>query len=198
MGSGTFRKEKETKSLHYTLSRCYSSVVITFSGFPQHWMIIFYQFGNLLDDRVQKLRRLVVLTVKFNYNLTIKVTNNSTAPCGNSQHYWANVGEFLRPCWRWCAKGCNNFQQCGDLQQSVGRIQPIRICKPCVLLVRGPNNVGRTVKTDQILLYHATVITEQDKFWELFALSLTSFKLCATNLTCNNMQQGVQTNGFNM
>ena len=54
-----------------------------------------------------------------------------------------------RACWQWCAIGCNNSQQCWDLQCIVGRIQPIRLCKPCVMSVRGPNSVGRAVQTDQ-------------------------------------------------
>ena len=49
---------------------------------------------------------------------------------------------------QWRANGCNNFQQCWDLQCIVGRIQPIiSLCKPCVMSVRGPNNVGRAVQT---------------------------------------------------
>ena len=44
--------------------------------------------------------------------------------------------------------GCNNSQQCWDLQCIVGRILPISLCKQCVMSVRGPNNVGRAVQTD--------------------------------------------------
>ena len=47
--------------------------------------------------------------------------------------------KLLRACWQWCANGCNNAQQCWYL----GRIQPISLRKPCVMSVRGPNNVGR-------------------------------------------------------
>ena len=46
------------------------------------------------------------------------------------------------------ANGCNNSKQCWDLQCIVGRIQPIRPRKPCVMRVRGINNVGRAVQTD--------------------------------------------------
>ena len=53
--------------------------------------------------------------------------------------------ELLRPCWQWCANGCNNSQHCWDLQCIVGRIQPISLCKPCVMSVHGPNNVGGAV-----------------------------------------------------
>ena len=50
--------------------------------------------------------------------------------------------ELLHPCWQWCANGCNNSQQCWDLQCIVGRTQPISLCKPCIMSVRGPSNVG--------------------------------------------------------
>ena len=48
------------------------------------------------------------------------------------------------------ANGRNNSQQCYDLQCIVGRLQPIRLWRPCVMRVRGPNNVGRAVQTDPI------------------------------------------------
>ena len=35
--------------------------------------------------------------------------------------------------------------------------------------VRGPNNVGRAVQTDPILLRHASSITEQKKCWKSLA-----------------------------
>ena len=63
----------------------------------------------------------------------------------------------------------NNSQQCWDLQCIVGRIQPISLCKPCIMSVRGPNNVGRAVQTDPTLLRYASAITEQKKCWELLA-----------------------------
>ena len=71
--------------------------------------------------------------------------------------------ELFRACWQWCANGCNNSQQCWDQQCIVGRIQPISLCKPCVMSVRDPNNVGRAVQTDPTLLRHASAITVQKK-----------------------------------
>ena len=53
--------------------------------------------------------------------------------------------ELLRVCWQSCANRCNNSQQCWDPQCIVGRMQPISLCKPCIMSVRGPNNVGRAV-----------------------------------------------------
>ena len=67
--------------------------------------------------------------------------------------------ELLHACWQWYANGCNNSQQCWDLQCIVGRIQPISLCKPCVMSVRGPNNVGRPMQTDPTLLGPRTLIT---------------------------------------
>ena len=47
--------------------------------------------------------------------------------------------ELLRPCCQWCANGCNNSQQCWYLPCIMGRIQPIRLGRLCVMRVRGPN-----------------------------------------------------------
>ena len=96
--------------------------------------------------------------------------------------------ELLRVCWQWCANGCNNSQQCWDLQCIVGRIQPISLCKPCVMSMCSPNNVGRAVQTDPTLLRHASAIMEQKKCWELLAEKFDWYQTLR-----NNMQQGVQT-----
>ena len=103
--------------------------------------------------------------------------------------------ELLLTCWQWCANGCNNLQQCWDLQCIVGRIQPISLCKPCVMSVRGPNNDGRAVQTDPILLRYASAITEQKKCWDLLAEN--GFKLLHNNTqqhptTCNGMCKRTQ------
>ena len=95
------------------------------------------------------------------------------------------VGSVLE----WCANGCNNPKHCWDLQSIVGRIQPTRLCKPCVMSVRGRNIVGRAVQTDPTLLRYASAITEQKKCRELSAEKFERFQTLR-----NNMQQGVQTN----
>ena len=67
---------------------------------------------------------------------------------------------------------CKQMQQLPtnwNLQCIVGRIQPIGLCNPCVMTVRGPYNVGRTVQTDPTLLRYASAITEQRKCWEFLA-----------------------------
>ena len=51
------------------------------------------------------------------------------------QQYW----ELLHPFWHWCVNGCRNSQQC-----IMGRIQLIRLCKPFVICMRGPINVGKS------------------------------------------------------
>ena len=109
-----------------------------------------------------------------------------------SQHCCANnVGS----CWQWSANGCDNSQQVMDLQCIVGRIQPIGLCNPCVISVRGPYNVGRTVKTDPTLLRYASAITEQKKCWELLAEKFDRFQTLR-----NNSQQHARgcANGRNM
>ena len=87
------------------------------------------------------------------------------------------------------ANRSNNSQISLDLQCIVGRIQPISLCKLCVMSVRGSNNVGRAVQTNPTLLRYASAITEQKKCWELLAEKFDRFQTLR-----NNMQQGVQTN----
>ena len=89
--------------------------------------------------------------------------------------------EMLRACWQWCANGCNKSQQCWDLQCIVGRIQPLSLCKPCVMSMGGPNDVGRAVQTDSTLLRYASAITEQKKCWELSAEKFDRFQTLSNN-----------------
>ena len=96
--------------------------------------------------------------------------------------------ELLRACWQWCANGCNNSQQCWDLQSIVGRIQPISLCKPCVMSVRGPNNVRRVV---QKICWEFLA----EKFYRFQTLRnntqqhpLTCNRVCKTDATCNIQQ----------
>ena len=104
--------------------------------------------------------------------------------------------ELSRWCWQWCANGCNNSQQCWDLQCIRGRMQPISLWKPSVMRVRCPNNVGRAVQTDPTLLRYASVIAKQKKCLESLAQSLTThqFKTLRNNYQphateCANKQQ---------
>ena len=90
---------------------------------------------------------------------------------------------------------CKRMQQLPtswDLQCIVGRIQPIILCNPCLMSVRGPNNVGRTVQTDPTLLRYASAITEQKKCWELLAEKFDRFQTLRNNTqqhptTCNRV-----------
>ena len=79
----------------------------------------------------------------------------------------------------------NNVGTCSGI---AGRIQPIRIRKPCVMCVRGPNNVGRAVRMDATLLHYTSVITEQKKCWELLAQTFDRFQTLL-----NNTQQNATT-----
>ena len=64
-----------------------------------------------------------------------------------------------------------------------------RLCKPCIMRVRGPNNVGRAVQTDLTLLPYASGITEQKKCWELLAEKFDQFQTVAQQhpTTCNRV-----------
>ena len=117
--------------------------------------------------------------------------------CNKSQHCCANnVGSCCVSVGR-SANGCNNSQQCWDLQCIVGRIQPISLCNPCVMSLRGPNNVGRAVQTDPTLLRYASAITEQKKCWELLAEKFDRFQTLRNNMqqhptTCNRVCKRTQ------
>ena len=117
----------------------------------------------------------------------------------NSQHCCANnvgsccvhVGSGVQ------TDATTQSQQCWDLQCIVGRIQPISLCKPCVISVRGPNNVGRAVQTDPTLLRYASAITEQNKCWELLAEKFDRFQTLRNNTqqhptTCNRVCKRTQ------
>ena len=76
-------------------------------------------------------------------------------------------------------------------------IQPISLCKRCVMSVRGPNNVGRAVQTDPTLLRYASAITEQKKCWELLAEEFDRFQTLRNNTqqhptTCNRVCKRTQ------
>ena len=79
----------------------------------------------------------------------------------------------------------------------VGTIHPIILCKPSIMRVRGPNNVGRAVKTDPNLLRYSSAITEQKKCWELLAQKFDGFQTLHNNsqqhaTTCNRMSRRTQ------
>ena len=90
------------------------------------------------------------------------------------------------------------------MQCIVGRIQPISLCEPCIMSVRGPNNVGRAVQMDPTLLHYASAITEQKKCWKLLAEKFDRFQTLRNNTqqhptTCNRVwkrTQHVTSNNF--
>ena len=99
-----------------------------------------------------------------------------------------NIGSCCDSVGEWCA---NNSRHCWDLQCIVGRILPIRLWRPCVMRVRGSNNVGRAVQTDPTLLRFASAITEQKKSWELLAQNFEPFQTLR-----NNTQQHATTSNM--
>ena len=89
---------------------------------------------------------------------------------------------------------CNNSQQYWDLQCILGRIQPIRLRKPCQMRVRGANMCKRP---DSALLCYALVIKEQKKCWELLAQTFDPLPALRNNsqqhaTTCNRMCKRTQ------
>ena len=130
---------------------------------------------------------------------TNAATPNIVGACMKWQRktFWQQCWELLRACWQWSANGCNNSRQCWDLQCIVGRIQPISLCKPCVMSVRGPNNVGRAVQTEPTLLRYASAITDQKKCWELLTEKFDRIQTLRNNTqqhptTCNGVCKRTQ------
>ena len=63
--------------------------------------------------------------------------------------------------------------------------------------MRGPNNVGRAVRTDPTLLRYASAITEQKTCWELLAEEFDQFQTLRNNTqqhttTCNRVCKRTQ------
>ena len=112
-----------------------------------------------------------------------------TDPATNFQHCWRNnVGSCCVCVGSGVQTDATTLSICWVLQCIVGRIQPISLCKPCVMSVHGRNNVKRAVQTVRTLLRYASVITEQKKCWELLAEKFDRFQTLHSN-----MQQGVET-----
>ena len=57
----------------------------------------------------------------------------------------------------------------------------MRMWKPCVMCVSGPNNVARAVRTDATLLRYTSVITEQTKCWKLLAQTFDRLQTLRNN-----------------
>ena len=60
----------------------------------------------------------------------------------------------------------------------MGRIQPISLCNPCVMSVRGPNNVGRAVHRRKMSA-HALLKMTRDGF---MVMSLAPRLKCPRNV----------------
>ena len=102
------------------------------------------------------------ITVSVIFRLRANGRNNSQHSCANNiESCCVRLGSGVQ------TDATTPNEQCSNLQCIVGRIQPTSLCKPCVMSVRGPNNVGRAVQTDPTLLHYASAITEQKKCWEL-------------------------------
>ena len=98
---------------------------------------------------------------------------------------------LLYPHWWWCAKGCNNSQQCWDLQCTMGRVQLLRLWRPwlCNACAWPQQSWESCTNRSSIVALHFR--DHRTKMLGVSLLkSLTNFELCAT--TPNKMQQGVQ------
>ena len=108
--------------------------------------------------------------------------------------------ELLRPCWQWCANGCNNSQQCWPITHvglSREVIVLLSIRRSCVMIVPGPKNVGKAVETDPTLLLYASAIMEQKKCIEFLAQKFARFQTLRNNsqqhaTTCNRLYKRTQ------
>ena len=87
------------------------------------------------------------------------------------------------------ANKCNNSQQCWDLQFIVGRIQPISLCKPCVMQVRGPTMLEELSKRLQYCC--ATLRWSQNKLLGFVGSNVWLVWLWAT--IPNNTEQHAET-----
>ena len=118
----------------------------------------------------------LITCVAFNprnsYTLKLKISANGR---NNSKH----CRELLRPCWQsgvqTDATASNNVETCGASWEGYN------LCNPCLMCVRGPNNVGRAVQMDPTSLRNASAITEQKKCWQLFS-NVWPVSNCATTL----------------
>ena len=132
---------------------------------------------------------LSAVVVSFKNSLRLRANGRN-----NSKHCWRNnVGS----CCVCAGRGVqtdkttpNNVGTCSASREGYN----ISLCKPCVMNVRGPNNVGRAVQTDPALLRFASAITEQKKCWELLAEKFDRFQTLRNNTQQHpDIQQGVQT-----
>ena len=150
------------------------------SQFPRGWGVASQGFFPGCPSRIGRLLINNTFSVELNISyLAVKAACKRTQqlPTLLRQQYW----ELLYACWQWSANECNNSQQCWDPQCILGKIQPIRLWRPCVMSAHGPNNAGRAVQTDPTLLYYASAITEQKKCWELLPEKFDRFQTLHNN-----------------
>ena len=121
--------------------------------------------------------------------------------CKRTQQFPKLLGqqcwELLRPCWQWYANGSNNSRQCWDLQCFVGRIRSIRLWRPCVMRVRGPNNVENLFKWIQHCCAELRRSRNKGNVGTLLAQNIDRFQTLRNNsqqhkTTCNRVCKRTQ------
>ena len=79
---------------------------------------------ELKKERKRKVVSMMKEVIHYAYWLVTSTNHVPRSLCKNTckrtQQLPASLGqqcwELCRPCWQWCTNGCNNSQQCWDLQ----------------------------------------------------------------------------------
>ena len=126
------------------------------------------------------------------------------ATCKRTQQLLTLLGqqcwELLRPFRQWCANGCNNSQQCWDLQCIVGWSRKPYGLYPCVMRVRGQQQQCWKRCENGSNIDPTSASTEQKKYWDgqLLAQTFDRFQTLRNNsqqcaATYNNIQHRLHT-----
>ena len=156
------------------------------SQFPRGWGVASQGFFPGCPSRIGRLLINNTFSVELNISyLAVKAACKRTQqlPTLLRQQYW----ELLYACWQWSANECNNSQQCWDAQCILGKIQPIRLWRPCVMSAHGPTMLEELCKQIQHCCTMLRRSQNKRNVESCCLKSLTAFKLCAT--TRNNIQQ---------
>ena len=90
---------------------------------------------------------------------------------------------LLHPHWLWCLKGCNNSQQCWDLQCTMmGRVQLIRLWRPWLCnACAWPQQCWESCANRSSIVALRFRDQRTEKCWELFAQKFDQFRALSNN-----------------